>query len=106
MILPALNRSEVYRKGRKDHAGADHDHERDASRPEWHGWRVFRRGLTTNLHPWASNSDYAQTRERDDCYRHLGETARADSKAAMKLVNALGARRLRPGHSLRVKLVV
>jgi len=27
-----------------------HKYKRDASRPEWHGWHAFRRGLATNLH--------------------------------------------------------
>ena len=49
LILPALNVCEVCRKERADHAGADHDFKRDASRPEWHGWHAFRRGLGTNL---------------------------------------------------------
>ncbi|SRR6266498_661726 len=49
MILPALNRCEVCRKERSDHAGVDHEFKRDGSRPEWHGWHAFRRGLGTNL---------------------------------------------------------
>jgi integrase len=28
----------------------DHSFERDASRPEWHGWHAARRGLGTNLY--------------------------------------------------------
>jgi integrase len=27
-----------------------HEYERDSSRPEWHGWHAFRRGLATNLY--------------------------------------------------------
>ena len=50
MIPPALNRCEVCWKERSDHAGLDHEFKRDATRPEWHGWRAFRRGLATNLH--------------------------------------------------------
>src|SRR5262245_32207302 len=49
MILPSLNRCGVCRKERLDHAGADHEFSRDASRPQWHGWHAFRRGLGTNL---------------------------------------------------------
>jgi hypothetical protein len=49
LILPALNVCEVCRKECADHAGVDHDFKRDASRPEWHGWHAFRRGLGTNL---------------------------------------------------------
>jgi integrase len=37
MILPALNRCEVCRKERLDHAGADHEFRRDPSRPQWQG---------------------------------------------------------------------
>ena len=50
MILPALNRCEVCRKGKDDHVGADHKYKRDATLPKWHGWHAFRRGLATNLH--------------------------------------------------------
>jgi integrase len=49
LILPALNRCEVCGKERLDHAGVNHEYKRDASRPEWHGWHAFRRGLGTNL---------------------------------------------------------
>ena len=50
MILPVLNRCETCSKEKQDHAGADHKYKRDASRPEWHGWQAFRRGLAANLH--------------------------------------------------------
>jgi len=46
---PARSEHMRSRKERADHAGADHEFERDASRPEWHGWHAFRRGLGTNL---------------------------------------------------------
>lgn len=49
MILPALNRCEACHKPRNDHTRADHEFKRDASRPEWHGWHAFRRGLGTTL---------------------------------------------------------
>jgi integrase len=49
MILPALNKCATCGKERQDHAGANHEYKRDASRPEWHGWHAFRRGLGTNL---------------------------------------------------------
>lgn len=49
MILPALNRCEICWKERIEHAAAVHEYKRDASRPEWHGWHAFRRGLGTNL---------------------------------------------------------
>jgi integrase len=48
-IRPALDRCSCgLEKG--DHAGADHDYQRDPKRPEWHGFHAFRRGLATNLH--------------------------------------------------------
>jgi integrase len=37
-------------KNKNDHATEGHLYERDSSRPEWHGWHAFRRGLATNLH--------------------------------------------------------
>lgn len=48
-IRPALDRC-ICGKEKGDHAGADHDYERDPKRPEWHGFHAFRRGLATNLH--------------------------------------------------------
>jgi integrase len=49
-ILPALNICETCRKSEADHAKADHEYKRDASRPEWHGWHAARRGLGSNLY--------------------------------------------------------
>ena len=49
MILPALNRCEVCHKPERNHTDEDHEYRRDSSRPEWHGWHGFRRGLATNL---------------------------------------------------------
>jgi integrase len=49
-ILPALNACERCGKLRAEHARADHEHQIDRSRPGWHGWHAFRRGLATNLH--------------------------------------------------------
>jgi integrase len=40
---------EGLRSTRLDHAAADHEYKRDTSRPAWHGWHAFRRGLGTNL---------------------------------------------------------
>ena len=49
--MPALNRCAVCRKSEADHnAGCEHDFNRDASLPEWHGWHAFRRGLGSNLY--------------------------------------------------------
>ncbi|MGA8216689.1 MAG: tyrosine-type recombinase/integrase [Candidatus Sulfotelmatobacter sp.] len=49
-ILPALNACERCGKLRAEHAGANHEYQIDRSRPAWHGWHAFRRGLATNLH--------------------------------------------------------
>jgi len=90
MILPALNRCEVCRKEKVDHAGADHEYKRDASRPMWHGWHAFRRGLATNLHRLGVNDKTIQA-----ILRHANvmttmdiyvKTVSADSTAAMKLL--------------------
>jgi len=50
-ILPALNVCKICRKSEDAHDGAELDHEyvRDDSRPAWHGFHAFRRGLATNL---------------------------------------------------------
>jgi len=48
-ILPALNLCQTCRKTEDGHLDADHDYVRDASRPTWHGFHAFRRGLATNL---------------------------------------------------------
>jgi integrase len=49
-ILPILERCELCEKPKREHTAADHDYERDASRPAWLGWHALRRGLATNLH--------------------------------------------------------
>ncbi len=49
-ILPVLNACERCGKVRAEHARADHEYQTDGSRPAWHGWHAFRRGLATNLH--------------------------------------------------------
>lgn len=90
IVLPALNVCEQCRKGREEHAGADHDYKRDSSRPEWHGWHAFRRGLATNLHRLGVNDKTIQAILRHsnvmttmDIYV---KTVSADSTAAMKLL--------------------
>jgi integrase len=51
VILPALNRCQVCRKGEAAHgASVDHAFKRDARYPEWHGWHAARRGLGSNLY--------------------------------------------------------
>jgi integrase len=49
-ILPVLNACVRCGKVAKDHGREVHNYERDLSRPEWHGFHAFRRGLATNLH--------------------------------------------------------
>jgi integrase len=66
----------------------DHKFELDTSRPRWHGWHAFRRGLATNLHRLGvpdkviqqilRHSNVAVTQE---CYI---KTVTADSAAAMR----------------------
>lgn len=90
LILPALNKCEVCRRGRAEHAGADHEFKRDGMRPEWHGWNAFRRGLATNLHRLGVNDKTIQA-----ILRHSNivttqniyiKTVSSDSAAAMKLL--------------------
>jgi len=57
-ILPVLNRCAICSRQKDEcgkpkkgmHSTPDHSFERDASRPEWHGWHAARRGLGTNLY--------------------------------------------------------
>jgi integrase len=49
-ILPALNVCVHCGKGSDEHGKEAHEYERNADRPEWHGWHAFRRGLAMNLH--------------------------------------------------------
>ena len=91
-ILPALN---VCACGLEkiEHGGADHDYTRDKTRPEWHGFHAFRRGLATNLHALGvddltiqrilRHSNVAVTQK---CYI---KTRDAQSIAAMDQMNAL-----------------
>ena len=90
MILPALNKCELCGKERMEHAGVDHKYKRDASRPEWHGWHAFRRGLATNLYRLGVNDKTIQAILRHsnvattmDIYV---KTVSADSTAAMTLL--------------------
>jgi integrase len=90
MILPALNKCQVCGKERIEHAGMDHQYKRDASRPEWHGWHAFRRGLASNLYRLGVNDKTIQAILRHsnvattmDIYV---KTVSADSAAAMALL--------------------
>lgn len=50
-ILPALNRCVFCGKENgKKHAKEDHQYERNAAIPPWHGWHAARRGLGSNLY--------------------------------------------------------
>ena len=92
MILPALNKCEVCGKARLEHAGANHQYQRDASRPEWRGWHAFRRGLASNLYCLGVNDKTIQAILRHsnvattmDIYV---KTVSADSAAAMTLLES------------------
>lgn len=92
-IQPALKCCEVCKKEKADHLEADHEYKRDASRPEWHGWHAFRRGLATNLHRLGVQDKTIQAILRHsnvattmDIYV---KTVSADSTAAMKLLEAV-----------------
>lgn len=50
VILPALNRCEVCRKSKRDHANCEHRYQRDSRIPDWCGWHAARRGLGSNLY--------------------------------------------------------
>jgi hypothetical protein len=60
-IKPALNVCEVCGepKGECDQKTL-HQYKRDGSRPEWHGWHSFRRGLATNLKTLGVDDKYIQ----------------------------------------------
>jgi len=49
-IQPALEVCAHCGEGEPGHARAAHEYHRDPSRPTWHGFHAFRRGLATNLH--------------------------------------------------------
>ena len=90
IILPALNRCEVCQKERSEHLQTDHEFKRDALRPEWHGWRAFRRGLATNLHRLGVNDKTIQAIQRHSnvatTMNIYVKTVSDDSAAAMKLL--------------------
>jgi len=50
LILPALNRCVICSKPEDEHRKANHQYQRDAKIPEWHGWHAARRGLGSNLY--------------------------------------------------------
>jgi integrase len=51
VIRPLLNRCARCGKVKgKAHLKADHDYQRDARLPQWHGWHAARRGLGSNLY--------------------------------------------------------
>jgi integrase len=61
VILPALNRCRHCggREG-KLHLRHDHEYERDARIPEWHGWHAARRGLGSNLYHYGVSNKIIQ----------------------------------------------
>jgi hypothetical protein len=51
VIRPVLNRCSCCGRSRgKPHLKADHEYQRDARLPRWHGWHAARRGLGRNLY--------------------------------------------------------
>ena len=95
VILPALNVCGVCSKLEVEHTlDGDHQYERNAVLPQWHGWHAFRRGLATNLHRLGVSDVTIQRILRHSnvavaqaCYI---KTASDESKAAMeKLESAL-----------------
>ena len=49
VIKPALRRCAVCHRSESPHPENGHAFRLDSSRPQWHGWHAFRRGLATNL---------------------------------------------------------
>jgi len=95
-ILPALNRCEVCRKSKAEHAGVSHEFKRDDTLRMWRGWHAFRRGLATTLYDIGvddlmvqqilRHGDVVVTRE------HYIKTTSEQSIAAMsKLESAFGS---------------
>jgi integrase len=86
-ILPALNICARCQKTEDDHREEKHKYERDALRPEWHGWHAFRRGLATTLHALGENDQtiqnilrHANVKTTQQCYI---KSVPANSKKAM-----------------------
>lgn len=90
-ILPVLNAC-VCGKTEDDHAEEDHEYKR-GTRPEWHGWHAFRRGLATNLHGLGVQDKiiqailrHANVQVTQGCYI---KTLDSQSIAAMKQLESL-----------------
>ncbi len=91
-IRPALDRCACGLE-KIGHGGADHDYTRDKSRPEWHGFHAFRRGLATNLHALGVDDltiqrilGHSNVSVTQQCYV---KTRDAQSIAAMDKLDAL-----------------
>lgn len=107
-ILPALNACEQCGKLRAEHAGADHEYETDRSRPAWHGWHAFRRGLATNLHDLGVDDKTIQAILRHSnvavtqaCYI---KTLRKQSIAAMQKLEMVVDRSSQSAMNLQTRL--
>lgn len=90
VIRPTLERCAKCSKSVGQHGDVDHEFVLDASRPAWHGWHAFRRGLATNLHRLGVPDETIQRILRhstvavtQNCYI---KTAEADVTAAMQLM--------------------
>jgi integrase len=109
VILPALNVCGICSKPESEHdAKTNHNYERNAVLPRWHGWHAFRRGLATNLNRLGVDDSVIQRILRHSnvavtqaCYI---KTAGEDAKAAMqKLETALSDTRVTPGRVIQMK---
>jgi len=93
MILSALNVCGTCRKPETEHVQADHEYQRDPTRPVWRGWHAFRRGLATNLHRLG-----VAGKEIQSILRHANlsttmniyvKSVSAESAAAMKMLESV-----------------
>lgn len=110
IILPALNRCATCGNERMEHTGADHQYKRDESRPMWHGWHAFRRGLGTNLAELGvdeltiqrilRHANVATTRQ------HYIKVRNPKVEAAMQLLDAALCASSAPDHATRNSTVL
>jgi integrase len=87
VIVPSLNRCSDCRRGKGEHALADHEFKQDESLPKWRGWHAARRGLGTNLYRLGVPKKTIQAILRhanvSTTATYYIKTAAADTQAAM-----------------------
>lgn len=87
VIVPNLNRCADCRRGKDEHAPADHEFKLDERLPKWRGWHAARRGLGTNLYRLGVPEKTIQAILRhanvSTTARYYIKTAAADTQAAM-----------------------